>query len=151
MNTATLQNKEKPLPPDANRFELELEFIQSLASPAYLHHLATQGYFQDPSFLSYLQYLKYWKSPEYAKFIKFPHCFYFLDLLCDNDSFRKELINVPFRNFLHEQQFYNWEYRSRFLFGCGISEKSKEESGGDNNGGQNNQGNGGGVSGNVAS
>ena len=111
-----------------NRFELELEFIQSLASPAYLHHLATQGYFQDPAFIAFLRYLKYWKQPEYAKYIKFPHCFYFLELLCDNETFRKELVNVPFRNFLHEQQFYNWQYRSRFLYGSGVNEKEDEKS-----------------------
>jgi mediator of RNA polymerase II transcription subunit 31 len=109
-----------------NRFELELEFIQSLASPAYLHHLATQAYFQDPAFISFLRYLQYWKSPEYAKYIKFPHCLYFLELLCDNDTFRKELVNVPFRNFLHEQQFYNWQYRSRYLYGSGVNEKEDE-------------------------
>ena len=106
-----------------NRFELELEFLQSLASPAYLHHLATQGYFQNESFIEYLHYLQYWKKPEYAKFITFPHCLYFLDLLCENDTFRKELVNVPFRNFLHEQQFYSWQYRSRVLYGSGMVEK----------------------------
>ncbi len=117
MSDSTRSTEQSPLV--QKRFELELEFTQSLASPAYLHHLATQGYFQDPAFISFLRYLRYWKQPEYAKYIKFPHCLYFLELLCDNDTFRKELVNVPFRNFLHEQQFYNWQYRSRFLYGSG--------------------------------
>ena len=73
--------------------------------------------------------------------------------IAHDDPIRKLECFVPlWFDHLHEQQFYNWEYRSRFLFGCGIiNENSKEESGEDNNGGQNDQGNGGGVSGNVAS
>ena len=114
----------KSLPP--NRFELELEFLQSLASPAYLHHLATQGYFQDKSFLAFLKYLRYWKQPEYVKYITYPHCFYFLDLLCENETFRKELVNVNFRDFVHQQQFYNWQYRSRMLYGTGVEKEEKE-------------------------
>ncbi len=125
-----------------NRFELELEFIQSLASPAYLYHLATQGYFQETedqdsslgtsgggggsggssSFIDFLRYLRsYWTKPEYAKYITYPHCFFFLDLLIENETFRKEIAQVPFRNFVHEQQFFNWQYRSRVLYGSGVT------------------------------
>jgi len=110
----------------SNRFELELEFVQSLASPAYLHFLATQGYLQDAAFLKFLRYLKYWKSPEYARFLTYPHCLFFLDLLCresEGDTFRRELSNVSFRNYVHEQQFYNWQYRSRHLYGRGLLSK----------------------------
>mmetsp|Transcript_29459 Transcript_29459/g.33896 ORF Transcript_29459/g.33896 Transcript_29459/m.33896 type:complete len:97 (+) Transcript_29459:49-339(+) len=64
---------EEPLPP--NRFELELEFLQCLASPAYLHHLATTGVLSDPKFIDFLNYLKYWKSPEYVKFVRQVSCF----------------------------------------------------------------------------
>eukprot|EP00581_Thalassiosira_minuscula_P007746 CAMPEP_0183710804 /NCGR_PEP_ID=MMETSP0737-20130205/6447_1 /TAXON_ID=385413 /ORGANISM="Thalassiosira miniscula, Strain CCMP1093" /LENGTH=142 /DNA_ID=CAMNT_0025939147 /DNA_START=24 /DNA_END=449 /DNA_ORIENTATION=- len=67
------------LPP--NRFELELEFVQSLASPAYLHYLATSGILYQSSFLDFLRYLRYWKQPQYAKYLLYPHCLYFLDLL----------------------------------------------------------------------
>jgi mediator of RNA polymerase II transcription subunit 31 len=109
-----------------NRFELELEFVQSLASPAYLHYLS-QSLFSDPTFIDYLRYLRYWKKPEYAKYITYPHCLYFLDLLCDNETFRNELRNQPFRNFVHEQQFYNWQYRSRILYGSGSVDTSEEE------------------------
>jgi hypothetical protein len=51
------------------RFELELEFVQSLANPHYLQALAQQGVMEDPSFVLYLDYLQYWSEPEYAKFI----------------------------------------------------------------------------------
>jgi mediator of RNA polymerase II transcription subunit 31 len=118
-------NPELSLP--KNRFELELEFIQSLASPRYLHHLANQNYLRDESFLQFLQYLKYWKQPEYAKFITYPHCFFFLDLLCDNETFRNELVNVEFQNFVHQQQFFNWQFRSRLLYGTGTAAVAEGE------------------------
>ena len=104
----------------ANRFELELEFIQCLASPAYLHHLATTGVLQDAAFLEYLEYLQYWKQEEYVKFLSYPHCLYFLDLLLKSPTFRRELANVSFRNFVHEQQFYSWQHRARILSGEGL-------------------------------
>uniref|UniRef100_A0A6U6IBL1 Mediator of RNA polymerase II transcription subunit 31 n=1 Tax=Odontella aurita TaxID=265563 RepID=A0A6U6IBL1_9STRA len=108
-----------------NRFELELEFVQCLASPAYLHHLATSGLLSDSSFLSFLEYLRYWSRPEYARFITYPHCLYFLDLLTTNETFRREMANVAFRNFVHEQQFYSWQFRSRKLYGRGVPEEEK--------------------------
>lgn len=104
----------------ANRFELELEFVQCLASPAYLHHLATTGILADPSLLKFLEYLLYWKQPQYARLIQYPHCLFFLDLLIHNPVFRRELANVSFRNFIHEQQFYSWQYRARNLYGQGL-------------------------------
>mmetsp|Transcript_5560 Transcript_5560/g.8507 ORF Transcript_5560/g.8507 Transcript_5560/m.8507 type:complete len:175 (+) Transcript_5560:162-686(+) len=104
----------------SNRFELELEFIQCLASPAYLHHLATTGVLADTAFLKFLEYLQYWKNPEYSRFLQYPHCLYFLDLLVSNSTFRRELANVAFRNFVHEQQFYAWQYRASTLYGTGL-------------------------------
>ena len=103
-----------------NRFELELEFVQCLASPAYLHHLATTSVLAESSFLQFLEYLQYWKRPEYARLIQYPHCLFFLDQLINNPVFRRELANVSFRNFIHEQQFYSWQYRARKLYGQGI-------------------------------
>ena len=52
------------------RFELELEFVQALANPFYLHSLAQQGIFSQPTFVNYLEYLLYWKEKEYARFIQ---------------------------------------------------------------------------------
>jgi mediator of RNA polymerase II transcription subunit 31 len=125
-NTSTnTHNRQLPSLPK-NRFELELEFIQSLASPRYLHHLANENYLRDESFLQFLQYLKYWKQPEYAKYITYPHCFFFLDLLCDNETFRNELVNVEFQNFVHQQQFFNWQFRSRVLYGTGTAAAEAE-------------------------
>jgi mediator of RNA polymerase II transcription subunit 31 len=53
------------------RFELELEFVQSLANPFYLHSLAQQGILEQPHFIRYLEYLTYWGDREYARFIQF--------------------------------------------------------------------------------
>jgi hypothetical protein len=128
----------------------QLEFVQSLASPAYLHYLATSGVLYQSSFLEFLRYLRYWKQPEYAKYLQYPHCLYFLDLLVPpssdsledvysnysdgsaggaagvdtGEAFRREIAQVPFRNFVHEQQFYSWQFRSARLYGS-----SKEDDG----------------------
>ncbi|EPQ65050.1 BgtA-20957 [Blumeria graminis f. sp. tritici] len=54
------------------RFEIELEFVQALASPLYLNHLASQKYFENPAFIAYLQYLQYWSRPPYSQFLTYP-------------------------------------------------------------------------------
>ena len=95
----------------SNRFSLELEFVQSLASPAYLHYIATtttnegQSLLLCPRFQAFLKYLhKTWSKPEYARFITYPNALYFLEVLINNDAFCRELAQVPFRNFCHQQQ-----------------------------------------------
>ncbi len=45
------------------RFQTELEFVQCLGNPNYLHFLAQRGYFKEPNFINYLSYLQYWKVP----------------------------------------------------------------------------------------
>lgn len=52
------------------RFELELEFVQSLANPFYLHSLAQQNILEQPAFVNYLEYLQYWREKDYARFIQ---------------------------------------------------------------------------------
>eukprot|EP01084_Bolivina_argentea_P217684 369545_1 len=96
-----------------DRFVRELELVQSLASPEYLHFLAQSRYLDDPAFLAFLGYLTYWKRPEYAIYIKFPQCLAFLDLLLEDPQFRKELATELFRDWIHQQQFLHWRYRLR--------------------------------------
>ena len=36
----------------------EVEFVNSLANPHYLHFLATNDYFEDIAFLNFLEYKK---------------------------------------------------------------------------------------------
>ena len=52
------------------RFELELEFVQALANPFYLHSLAQQNILEQPAFVNFLEYLLYFKEKDYARFIQ---------------------------------------------------------------------------------
>ncbi|KAF9307646.1 hypothetical protein BG003_000420 [Podila horticola] len=91
------------------RFQIELEFVQCLSNPWYLHNLAQQGYFGQDAFVRYLDYLQYFRKPEYAKFIIYPHCLHFLTLL-QHKSFRDHLAKQDTATFVHERQYYHWQY-----------------------------------------
>ncbi|TXG53739.1 hypothetical protein EZV62_018995 [Acer yangbiense] len=90
------------------RFLLELEFVQCLANPNYIHYLAQNRYFEDEAFIGYLKYLQYWKRPEYVKFIMYPHCLYFLNLL-QNANFCSAMAHPATKELAHRQQFYFWK------------------------------------------
>lgn len=73
------------------RFELELEFVQSLASPAYLSYLASKKYFEHTEFVAYLDYLQYFTRPEYIGYLTYPGpTLRHLELL-QQEQFRKDL------------------------------------------------------------
>jgi|SaaInlStandDraft_6_1057023.scaffolds.fasta_scaffold111129_1 mediator of RNA polymerase II transcription subunit 31 len=91
------------------RFELELEFLESLSNPQYLSYLAQSNYFEEESFLKYLSYLQYWKAPEYAKFVVYPHAFAFLDLL-QQEQFRASLRDPDFVSEIENQQNLHFDY-----------------------------------------
>ena len=57
------------------RFELELEFVQALANPFYLHSLAQQNILEQPAFVNFLKYLLYFKEKDYARFIQYVYTF----------------------------------------------------------------------------
>ncbi|KAG0162022.1 hypothetical protein DFQ28_005188 [Apophysomyces sp. BC1034] len=94
---------------DKRRFQLELEFVQCLANPWYLNHLAQQQYFKEPAFIHYLEYLQYWKRPEYAKFVVYPHALYFLDQL-QHAQFRDYITTSENTQEVHRMQYYHWMY-----------------------------------------
>lgn len=94
------------------RFQVELEFVQCLANPNYLHFLAQRGFFKDSSFINYLKYLLYWKDPEYAKYLKYPMCLYFLDLL-QYEHFRREIVNAQCCKFIDDQAILLWQHYTR--------------------------------------
>lgn len=94
--------------PIESRFLIELEFIQNLANPNYLHFLAQRRFFEDEAFLNFLKYLQYWKQPEYMRFLVFPQCLAFLDALLNNPKFRKELSVPAFAEYVHKQQGLHW-------------------------------------------
>lgn len=123
-NTPEVKTEEpQDIPRLENRkkFEIELEFVQSLAHPFYLHALAQQGYFEKPEFINYLRYLNYWREcvcyyrhtplishrREYIKFITYPHCLHNLDLLME-PSFREAIKHQDVIQALHRQQYSVW-------------------------------------------
>ncbi|KAL7580349.1 hypothetical protein ACA910_004378 [Epithemia clementina (nom. ined.)] len=133
------------LPP--NRFELELEFVQSLASPAYWHFLATSKteegdrlLLQDPAFLSFLKYLyATWSQPAYSAYLSYPHALYFLELVLEQPSvLAKEWTLPDFRNFCHQQQFLAWQHRHAQLYGTGGGGGTRDD-GEDSNNNDDNQ------------
>lgn len=119
----------------ANRFELELEFVQALASPAYIHFLATSRsetgdcpILQDAAFIGFLKYLrKTWSQPEYSRFLAYPHCLYFLDMLIEKPASLKEWSLPAYRNFCHQQQFLTWQHRHRVCYGRGSTSTPQPE------------------------
>lgn len=94
------------LPDDTTRFSMELEFVQCLANPRYCHWLAQNEYFDDPAFIRFLEYLLYWQKPEYAKYIEYPHCLFFLDLL-QEVKVRQEFRKPQYTEFVFQQQYFH--------------------------------------------
>ncbi|CDR96490.1 SOH1 family protein, putative [Babesia bigemina] len=92
---------------DQLRFEAELEFVQCLANPHYLHYLAKAGYFEDQRFRAYIVYLQYFRRPEYVKFIKYPYCIRILELLLE-DSFVRSLSNKQAIEAIEQQLSAHW-------------------------------------------
>jgi len=91
------------------RFELELEFVQALANPFYLHSLAQQNILEQPAFVNFLEYLLYFKEKDYARFIHYPHALHHLELL-QHAQFRFLLKKDEFlREYLHQKQFDHWQ------------------------------------------
>lgn len=74
--------------------------------------MALRGYFKDSAFINYLKYLLYWKEPEYAKYLKYPMCLYFLDLL-QYEHFRREVVNSQCTKFIDDQQILLWQHYTR--------------------------------------
>jgi SOH1 len=147
-NAIQIQNDDDDLP--KNRFELELEFVQALASPAYIHFLATtrsesetgngELLLQDPALQAFLRYLyDTWSRPEYVRFLQYPHALYFLELLLENPTAAKEWTLPAYRNFAHQQQFYAWQHRHSTYYGVGSSSLSDDAN--NNNKDNNNNGN----------
>jgi len=92
---------------ERKRFQVELEFVQSLANPNYLNFLAQRGYFKSPTFINYLKYLMYWKKPEYVQYIRYPQCLSLLELL-QHEHFLKEILNAQCSKWIDEQLLLVW-------------------------------------------
>lgn len=62
--------------------------------------------------MNYLKYLLYWKEPDYARFLKYPTCLYFLDLL-QYEHFRREIVNAQCCKFIDDQSVLLWQHYTR--------------------------------------
>lgn len=82
---------------------LHKQFVQSLASPLYLNHLAAQKYFENPAFVAYLSYLQYWSHPPYLKYLTYPGpTLKHLELL-QQERFRQDILNPEIAGMLAEE------------------------------------------------
>jgi len=70
MSDTPLTPNTDPKAANRARFELELEFVQALANPFYIHSLAQQNILEQQTFINFLDYLMYWKEKDYARFIQ---------------------------------------------------------------------------------
>jgi mediator of RNA polymerase II transcription subunit 31 len=109
-----------------NRFALELEFVEALASPAYWHFLANLRRQDQEHWQPFLRYLyQTYSQPEYARFLRYPHALFFLRSLLEDtsdattNSLWTEWTQPGFRNFCHQQQFLAWQYRHATCYGVG--------------------------------
>ncbi|KAI5949886.1 SOH1 [Candida jiufengensis] len=90
------------------RWEIELEFIQSLCNIPYLSYLAQNNYLKDENFINYLKYLQYWKNPEYSRFLVYPNCLHILNLL-QSEEFRSAIVNPDVMNVLMNDMVKRWQ------------------------------------------
>lgn len=90
------------------RWEVELEFVQSLANIQYVSWLAQNDYLADPAFVNYLKYLNYWKDAKYAKYVVYPNCLHVLTLL-QSEEFRKSIVNPELINSLMNDMVKRWQ------------------------------------------
>lgn len=102
------------------RWEVELEFVQSLANIQYVNYLAQNDYLSDPAFIAYLDYLNYWKDPKYARYLVYPNCLHILTLL-QSEEFRKNIVNPEFMNTLMNDMVQKWQSLDE------VFEKEKDE------------------------
>ncbi|KAL8728864.1 MAG: hypothetical protein Q9166_005104 [cf. Caloplaca sp. 2 TL-2023] len=75
------------------RFELELEFVQALANPFYLNHLASQKLLQDARFVEYLKYLQYFTRPSYTRYLSYPGPTLKALELLQQEKFRQDILS----------------------------------------------------------
>lgn len=69
------------------------QFVQSLANPMYLNHLAAQKLLTKPEFVAYLDYLQYWTRPPYLKYLMYPGPTLKMLELLQQEQFRQDIIS----------------------------------------------------------
>ncbi|KAL6930426.1 related to Mediator of RNA polymerase II transcription subunit 31 [Hanseniaspora guilliermondii] len=77
-----------------SRFEVEIEFVNSLSNINYINYLIkNRNLLKDSSFLRYLIYLyvTYCCNVEFKKYIIYPNCLVFIKILVDNIITEEEI------------------------------------------------------------
>jgi mediator of RNA polymerase II transcription subunit 31 len=83
--------------------DIQHKFVQTLANPYYLNHLASQKFFSEPAFVSYLDYLQYWKEPPYLKYLTWPGPTLKHLQLLQQERFRQEIISPDLAQLLFDE------------------------------------------------
>lgn len=47
-----------------------MQFVQMLANPQYLQHLADKKLLENEEFIAYLEYLQYFREPRYLRYLQ---------------------------------------------------------------------------------
>lgn len=101
----------------SRQFTLQLEFICSLASPAYLNSLTLAPPppsppvppLSQPSFLRYLAHVySIWSRPEYAKYVQYPNGLTFCRLLVESAEFRRAVASNEWVNDVSGKLVDHW-------------------------------------------
>lgn len=79
------------------------QFVQALANPYYLNHLASQKLLQDSTFVAYLDYLQYFAQPEYTRYLSYPGPTLKALELLQQKRFRQEILSPDIVAHLAEQ------------------------------------------------
>ncbi|KAM0673190.1 suppressor of hpr1 [Gurleya vavrai] len=90
-----------------NRFERELEFIQTLCNPEYLQFLYQNDYFANKEFIDFLKYLRYWQTEPYRNFLLYSQCLEILEL-CLDEEYVKSFCDENTFLLLGQQLFCMW-------------------------------------------
>lgn len=69
------------------------QFVQCLANPGYLNHLASQKYLEKPEFIAWLEYLQYWTRPPYLKYLQYPGPTLNNLALLQTERFRQDILS----------------------------------------------------------
>ena len=95
---------------------LTLRFVKHSDCSIYIYlsnHILNPLTLKDRCFINYLKYLhSYWTKPAYVKFLKYPLCLHFLELL-QHEEFRKEIVNGQCAKFLDDQAILQWQQYTR--------------------------------------
>ncbi|KRH93339.1 Transcriptional regulator SOH1 [Pseudoloma neurophilia] len=94
------------------KFEKELEFVQLLTNPHYLHFLAKNDYFKNADFRDYLKYLEYWNDKPYVHFLIYPQCLVILKAINTNEEFVQKLNDPKNIEFLENQLTEYWMWKN---------------------------------------